>query len=55
LKSAQDVVKTAQGEAATITKNDHRVEGLDKSILNPDLMQAEIDYALKLIEAKESR
>jgi hypothetical protein len=31
------------------------VEGLDKSILNPDLMQAEIDYALKLIEAKESR
>ena len=61
IKSPRDldlVIKGAlllQGEAASITKNDHRVEGWDKSILNPDLMQAEIDYALKLIEAKESR
>ena len=55
LESAQKVSKLAAGEPSEIgkTTSNVKVEGIENSILNPKMMDAELEYAKKLIKSKE--
>lgn len=55
LESAQKVSKLAAGEPSEITKsdNDVRVDGVEGSILDPNLMDKELEFAKKLIEKRK--
>lgn len=51
-KNASDSQRLDFGEPTSIQQNDnkHRIEGLDKSILDPKLMDAGLEYAKSLID-----